>query len=141
MLICVNRDPSCLQLDYISGYILNVPSDYRLGFVLLPLRRRHWVAVRQVAGTYYNFDSKLETPLLIGQVRYVILRHCHWKLLSCGIVGCRSVVFGSHSCGMVCSIIVLSQPFDNFVFISIYAYCLSLLFVQPLLGCPRLKAL
>uniref|UniRef100_A0A1B6LRM8 Josephin-2 n=1 Tax=Graphocephala atropunctata TaxID=36148 RepID=A0A1B6LRM8_9HEMI len=60
------KDPSCLQLDRISGFILNVPSDYRLGFVLLPLRRKHWVAIRQVAGTYYNLDSKLEDPVLIG---------------------------------------------------------------------------
>ncbi|KAG8320862.1 Josephin-1 [Homalodisca vitripennis] len=60
------KDPSCLQLDRISGFILNVPSDYRLGFVLLPLRRKHWVAIRQVAGTYYNLDSKLDSPVLIG---------------------------------------------------------------------------
>lgn len=62
------RNPTCLRLDHISGFILNVPSDYRLGFVLLPLRRRHWVAIRQIAGAYYNLDSKLDMPLLIGQV-------------------------------------------------------------------------
>ncbi|KAL1140980.1 hypothetical protein AAG570_000906 [Ranatra chinensis] len=57
----------CLRLAEICGFILNVPSDYRLGFVLLPLKRRHWVAIRQVAGTYYNLDSKLDVPHIIGQ--------------------------------------------------------------------------
>jgi len=61
------KDPKCLNLDNILGFILNVPSDYKLGFVLLPLRRRHWVTIRQVHGTYYNLDSKLEFPQLIGR--------------------------------------------------------------------------
>lgn len=65
---CHFRDPKCLNLDNILGFILNVPSDYKLGFVLLPLRRRHWVTIRQVHGTYYNLDSKLESPQLIGRV-------------------------------------------------------------------------
>ncbi|XP_054285000.1 josephin-like protein [Macrosteles quadrilineatus] len=66
------KDPSCLRLDSIAGFILNVPSDYRLGFVLLPLKRRHWVAVRQISGTYYNLDSKLDSPLVIGQDRELL---------------------------------------------------------------------
>ncbi|XP_069689306.1 josephin-2-like isoform X1 [Periplaneta americana] len=61
------KDPKCLNLDNILGFILNVPSDYKLGFVLLPLRRRHWVTIRQIHGTYYNLDSKLESPQLIGR--------------------------------------------------------------------------
>lgn len=61
------KDPKCLNLDNILGFILNVPSDYKLGFVLLPLRRRHWVTIRQVHGSYYNLDSKLESPQLIGR--------------------------------------------------------------------------
>ncbi|XP_066998353.1 josephin-like protein isoform X2 [Anabrus simplex] len=62
------KDPNCLNLRNILGFILNVPSDYKLGFVLLPLRRRHWVAIRQIQGNYYNLDSKLEAPQLIGKV-------------------------------------------------------------------------
>lgn len=71
------KDPSCIQLDYVSGFILNVPSDYRLGFVPLPLRRRHWIAIRQVDGLYYNLDSKLDSPTLIGsdEELMVYLRH------------------------------------------------------------------
>ncbi|XP_021933179.1 josephin-2 isoform X2 [Zootermopsis nevadensis] len=61
------KDPKCLNLDNILGFILNIPSDCKLGFVLLPLRRRHWVAIRQVHGTYYNLDSKLESPQIIGR--------------------------------------------------------------------------
>ena len=68
MYFYLNRDPKCLNLDNIFGFIMNVPSDYKLGFVLLPLRRRHWVAIRQIHGTYYNLDSKLESPQLIGRV-------------------------------------------------------------------------
>ncbi|GAB5581731.1 josephin-2 isoform X1 [Prionailurus iriomotensis] len=32
----------------------------------LPLRRRHWVALRQVDGVYYNLDSKLRAPEALG---------------------------------------------------------------------------
>ncbi|KAI5635481.1 josephin domain-containing protein [Phthorimaea operculella] len=61
------KDPSCLNLKNISGFILNVPSDYKLGFVMLPLRRRHWICVREINGSFYNLDSKLESPQLIGR--------------------------------------------------------------------------
>uniref|UniRef100_A0A023FCU3 Josephin-2 n=2 Tax=Triatoma infestans TaxID=30076 RepID=A0A023FCU3_TRIIF len=61
------KSPDCLQLSHIRGFILNVPSDYRLGFVLLPLRKRHWIAIRKIAGVYYNLDSKLDAPNVIGQ--------------------------------------------------------------------------
>ncbi|KAK7790275.1 hypothetical protein R5R35_012641 [Gryllus longicercus] len=61
------KDPKCLNLINILGFILNVPSDYKLGFVLLPLRRRHWITIRQINGDYYNLDSKLESPQLIGK--------------------------------------------------------------------------
>lgn len=61
------KDPGCLDLSNICGFILNVPSDYKLGFVMLPLRRRHWITLRQIQGNFYNLDSKLETPQLIGR--------------------------------------------------------------------------
>lgn len=61
------KDPGCLDLTNICGFILNVPSDYKLGFVMLPLRRRHWITIRQIQGTFYNLDSKLEAPQLIGR--------------------------------------------------------------------------
>lgn len=61
------KDPGCLDLSNICGFILNVPSDYKLGFVMLPLRRRHWITIRQIQGNFYNLDSKLEAAQLIGR--------------------------------------------------------------------------
>ncbi|KPJ00152.1 Josephin-like protein [Papilio xuthus] len=61
------KDPGCLDLSNICGFILNVPSDYKLGFVMLPLRRRHWITISQIQGNFYNLDSKLDTPTLIGR--------------------------------------------------------------------------
>ncbi|XP_038215548.1 josephin-1 [Zerene cesonia] len=61
------KDPGCLDLSNICGFILNVPSDYKLGFVMLPIRRRHWIAIRQIQGNFYNLDSKLDSPQLIGR--------------------------------------------------------------------------
>ncbi|NXD18453.1 JOS2 protein, partial [Nothocercus nigrocapillus] len=55
-----------LVLGQIVGFILNVPSNVSLGFVSLPVRRKHWLAVRQLRGTYYNLDSKLKAPAPIG---------------------------------------------------------------------------
>ncbi|XP_050305138.1 josephin-like protein [Anthonomus grandis grandis] len=60
------KDPSCLNLQNITGFILNVPSDYKLGFVTIPLKRRHWIAVKLLHGVYYNLDSKLDFPIPIG---------------------------------------------------------------------------
>lgn len=62
------RDPKCLCLDNIEGFILNVPTEYKLGFVLLPLKRRHWIALKKIHGAFYNLDSKLDSPQLIGKV-------------------------------------------------------------------------
>lgn len=61
------RDPKCLALDNIDGFILNVPTEYKLGFVLLPLKKRHWIALRKIHGIFYNLDSKLDSPQLIGK--------------------------------------------------------------------------
>ncbi|XP_015110143.1 josephin-2 [Diachasma alloeum] len=61
------RDPKCLNLDNIDGFILNVPTEYKLGFVLLPLKKRHWIALKKIQGAFYNLDSKLDSPQLIGK--------------------------------------------------------------------------
>ncbi|KAJ8289943.1 hypothetical protein GJAV_G00007010 [Gymnothorax javanicus] len=60
------RSVQCLCMEKVQGFILNVPSRVSLGIVSLPLRRRHWLAVRQVNGPYYNLDSKLKNPVCIG---------------------------------------------------------------------------
>ncbi|XP_001604036.1 josephin-2 [Nasonia vitripennis] len=61
------RDPDCLCLDNIEGFILNVPHEYKFGFVLLPVKRRHWIALKKINGAFYNLDSKLDSPQLIGK--------------------------------------------------------------------------
>lgn len=48
------------------GFILNILSPLQFGFVSVPIRRKHWIAVRQVDGVYYNLDSKLSKPSEIG---------------------------------------------------------------------------
>ncbi|XP_063157032.1 josephin-2 [Candoia aspera] len=55
-----------LSLAGLVGFIMNVPSNVCLGFLSLPVRRRHWIAVRQLDGIYYNLDSKLKAPAPIG---------------------------------------------------------------------------
>ena len=55
-----------LSLDLIEGFILNIPTDYKLGMVKFPIRRKHWIAIRQIGQHYYNLDSKLEAPEVIG---------------------------------------------------------------------------
>lgn len=49
-----------------TGFILNVPSNLRWGPLRLPLKRQHWIGVREVGGTYYNLDSKLRSPQPLG---------------------------------------------------------------------------
>lgn len=56
-----------LDLDRVYGFILNIPTDYEWGFIRIPLKRRHWTCVRRINAHYYNLDSKLEFPELIGK--------------------------------------------------------------------------
>jgi len=61
-----------LELDNIFGFILNIPTDLRLGILHLPVQRKHWVAIRKVNGDFYNLDSKLNRPLLIGNNQQLV---------------------------------------------------------------------
>ena len=41
----------------------------------IPIKRRHWVAVREIGNIYYNLDSKLKQPEVIGEaaaLKYVL---------------------------------------------------------------------
>ncbi|XP_077358410.1 josephin-1 [Festucalex cinctus] len=60
------RDVGSIELSNVTGFILNVPSNLRWGPLQLPLKRQHWMGVREVAGVYYNLDSKLRGPQPIG---------------------------------------------------------------------------
>lgn len=61
-----SRDVGCIELSNVTGFILNVPSNMRWGPFRLPLKRQHWIGVREVGGIYYNLDSKLRSPQAIG---------------------------------------------------------------------------
>ncbi|CAK8682356.1 unnamed protein product [Clavelina lepadiformis] len=69
-----------LCLKNIKGFILNVPSSIGWGLLTIPLKRRHWIAVRSVDRVFYNLDSKLKQPEIIGEV--VALRKFLTKKLS-----------------------------------------------------------
>lgn len=60
------RNPSCIDTNQILGFILNVPHDYKFGFIVLPFRRRHWITIRKIEKNYWNLDSKLNLPECIG---------------------------------------------------------------------------
>ena len=50
----------------VTGFILNIPSTVKVGVIPLPIKRKHWIAIRSVGGIFYNLDSKLNTPEAIG---------------------------------------------------------------------------
>ncbi|XP_067931857.1 josephin-2-like [Watersipora subatra] len=57
------KDVKELRLENINGFILNIPSDYKLGGLIpFNFNRKHWISVREVGGVYYNLDSKLGSP-------------------------------------------------------------------------------
>ncbi|XP_078539704.1 josephin-1 isoform X1 [Lissotriton helveticus] len=60
------RDVSIIALSSVTGLIMNLPSSLSWGPVKLPLKRQHWICIREVGGTYYNLDSKLKLPERIG---------------------------------------------------------------------------
>ncbi|XP_052871134.1 josephin-like protein [Anopheles cruzii] len=60
------KDPSRIDTSKIVGFILNVPTTYKVGFVRLPIQRRHWIAIRQINEEYWNLDSKLDVPQCLG---------------------------------------------------------------------------
>lgn len=56
-----------LDIDCAFGFILNIISNYSIGFVTIPIKNRHWLSLRKLSdGNFYNLDSKLDKPLLIG---------------------------------------------------------------------------
>ncbi|CAH1274254.1 JOSD1 [Branchiostoma lanceolatum] len=61
------RNVDVINLANVEGFILNIPSDLKWGPVTLPLKRKHWICVRQIDGIYYNLDSKLNVPEMIGE--------------------------------------------------------------------------
>lgn len=63
-----------LNLPNIFGFIINIPVPYSLLSLPIPFYEgKHWIALRQLPkysdsseSVYYNLDSKLSTPIVIG---------------------------------------------------------------------------
>uniref|UniRef100_A0A915IGN3 Josephin-2 n=1 Tax=Romanomermis culicivorax TaxID=13658 RepID=A0A915IGN3_ROMCU len=67
------KSPEVIDLTKIVGFIANVPSQAKISFVTIPfIKRNHWIAMREINGTYYNLDSKLAAPELIGGVENLV---------------------------------------------------------------------
>ena len=66
------KQPETIETENVTGFILNVPNCLKLGWVHLPVERRHWVALKEMkigeaeAQGFYNLDSKLKEPQLLG---------------------------------------------------------------------------
>ncbi|XP_059537517.1 josephin-1 isoform X1 [Myotis daubentonii] len=76
------RDVSAIALTHVLGFIMNLPSSLSWGPLKLPLKRQHWICVREVGGAYYNLDSKLKTPEWIGgesELRKFLKHHLRGK--------------------------------------------------------------
>uniref|UniRef100_A0A4W3IEU6 Josephin-1 n=1 Tax=Callorhinchus milii TaxID=7868 RepID=A0A4W3IEU6_CALMI len=65
-LVWKRPDVNTIALSNVMGFIMNIPSSLCWGPVKLPLKRQHWICVREVGGIYYNLDSKLKVPEQIG---------------------------------------------------------------------------
>ncbi|KAL1465659.1 hypothetical protein WDU94_005211 [Cyamophila willieti] len=67
------KDPICIDQSKVIGYILNIPSQFKIGkYVPTPIKRRHWLSIRNINGIYYNLDSKLDQPEKIGREDHLV---------------------------------------------------------------------
>lgn len=81
------RSVTSLNLKSIFGFILNVPSDFKiLGMFGLPLGQKHWIAIKWIedeldlsGGSYFNLDSNLKYPEQIGNVSKYNLKSCFYR--------------------------------------------------------------
>lgn len=61
------RNINSLHLPSVKGLMMNIPSEIDLGLFKLPLKRRHWIAILAIDDIFYNLDSKLKKPAVIGE--------------------------------------------------------------------------
>ncbi|XP_015792832.1 josephin-2 isoform X2 [Tetranychus urticae] len=68
------KDPNCLNMNHIFGFILNIDNFQKNQTLLSILNignlfasKKHWIAFRKIGDQYYNLDSKLDTPEAVGQ--------------------------------------------------------------------------
>lgn len=56
-----------ISINEAFGFISNINSNVTMGFINLPIKTRHWISFRRLSdGNFYNLDSKLNEPKLIG---------------------------------------------------------------------------
>ncbi|KAH3863257.1 josephin-2-like [Dreissena polymorpha] len=60
------KNISDIEWINVQGVILNIPSDWKLGFIKLPFGLKHWILLREINNTFYNLDSRLSSPELMG---------------------------------------------------------------------------
>ena len=87
MIIFCSRNLERLCLQNIVGFILNLPSSIGWRMLTIPIKRRHWIAVRAIDRTYYNLDSKLKYPEEIGEA--AALKYVFEKAKAISEVKCR----------------------------------------------------
>ena len=74
----IYRSLDRLCLKNIKGFILNLPSSIGWGMLTIPLKRRHWIAVRAIDGVFYNLDSKLKQPEVVGEAPQLRFDHFYY---------------------------------------------------------------
>lgn len=60
------KDLNILDLAHIYGFIINKTHKLRCFGIEVPFKQRHWSAVRNMNGCFYDLDSKLDEPKCIG---------------------------------------------------------------------------
>ncbi|ELR49993.1 hypothetical protein M91_11177 [Bos mutus] len=100
------RDVDAIALTNITGFIMNLPSSLCWGPLKLPLKRQHWICVREVGGAYYNLDSKLKMPEWIGgksELRKFLKHHLRGK-------NCELLLVVPEEPGLTCDAVLPSLP-------------------------------
>ena len=66
------RDVSVLNLTNIYGIVINKFYKPKCLGLEIPVKRRHWLAIRKIEENFYNLDSKLDVPECIGNDEHLI---------------------------------------------------------------------
>jgi josephin len=67
------RKITIAEVNSSFGFILNLPSQSKVGGVSLPFKTKHWLAIRKLGeNIFYNLDSKLEAPQAIGDSQKLV---------------------------------------------------------------------
>lgn len=93
------------MLDNVYGFILNVPNTPSYGLFAAPLNyipvqaqiwssEKHWVTIRKIGNYYYYLDSKLISPMCLGdesQLLQYFRQNIHQEQVEILVVVTKSV--------------------------------------------------